>query len=191
VADEIDPAAPAEPPTEAAAVETSTTPVDLKKPSAPEAPDPEASAQADQDPAQDDQDPAQDDQGPEQADQDGAAPVPKRRSLVVAGWALLAVTLLAVTVGAIGFAMGRHGDDQTLRARPGDCFAGQSDSDLKRVSCTDRTVRWSVVGVVENKTEEQAKKDACDPWPQAEASYWESRNGSKGFVLCLVSTSDP
>jgi hypothetical protein len=43
--------------------------------------------------------------------------------------------------------------------------------------------------VVNDKTEADAKKTACGQWPDAEASYWESRNGKTGFVLCLASAA--
>jgi hypothetical protein len=60
---------------------------------------------------------------------------------------------------------------------------------MKRVKCGAADVRWTVVGVVDNKSEADAKTAACGQWPEAEASYWESKNGKTGFVLCLTSTS--
>src|SRR5262249_33605716 len=111
---------------------------------------------------------------------------PRRRSAVLAGWGALALVLLAVLVTVVAVVVNHHGPEQSLRANQGDCLSGQSDSDLKRVSCADAAVKWTVVSVVQNKTEDEAKQKACAPWPQAAASYWESRNGKTGFVLCLA-----
>jgi hypothetical protein len=81
------------------------------------------------------------------------------------------------------------GTEKSLRSKAGECLAGEREGDLERVSCTSSSARWTVVGVVENKTQEQAKIQACRAWPAAEASYWESHNGRTGFVLCLASTT--
>jgi hypothetical protein len=99
------------------------------------------------------------------------------------------VVLVAVILAGGYFATGNRGTGSSLRARPGDCFSGDSDSDLKRVPCDDHAVRWSVIGVVEHKTQQESKQNACEAWPNAEASYWESRNGKDGFVLCLGSVT--
>ncbi len=111
---------------------------------------------------------------------------PRRRSAVLAGWGALALVLLAILVTVVAVVVNHHGPEQSLRAEQGDCLSGESDSDLKRVSCADAAVKWTVVSVVQNKTEDEAKQKACAPWPQAAASYWESRNGKTGFVLCLA-----
>jgi hypothetical protein len=115
-----------------------------------------------------------------------AQPAARRRSLTVVGWAVLAAVLLSVALGAAGFAMGKRSADRTLRAKQGECLTGASDTDLRPVACTDAAAQWRVLGVVENKTQKEAKEQACQAWPQAEASYWESRNGKNGFVLCLA-----
>jgi hypothetical protein len=107
-----------------------------------------------------------------------------RHPLTVVGWVLLAAVLVAAAVAAVGLVIGR-GSEPSLRASPGDCFSGESDSDLKRVACDDPGVKWTVVGVVENKSKQESTQNACAAWPSAEASYWESRNGTSGFVLCL------
>jgi hypothetical protein len=83
--------------------------------------------------------------------------------------------------------MTSNGKEGSLRAKQGECLSGHSDNDLKRISCDSASARWSVVAVVENRTKEQAKQEACQAWPTAEASYWESRDGKTGFVLCLAS----
>jgi hypothetical protein len=111
---------------------------------------------------------------------------PGRSRAVLAGWGLLALVVVALAVTGIAIAFGHHGSDQSLRAKQGDCLSGESDTDLKRVSCGDAAVKWTVVGVVQDKTQNEAKQQACSPWPQSEASYWESRNGKTGFVLCLA-----
>jgi hypothetical protein len=110
----------------------------------------------------------------------------RKRPAVLAGWGLLALVLVALAVSGIALAVGHHGSDQSLSAKQGDCLSGESDTDLKRVSCGDTGVKWTVIGVVQNKTQDEAKQQACAPWPQSEASYWESRNGKTGFVLCLA-----
>jgi hypothetical protein len=127
---------------------------------------------------------------PEPAAATGDAATKKRRpAAVLAGWAVLGLVVLAIVSTVIAIAVGRGGSVKSLHAKPGDCLSGQSDSDLKRVSCTDSKVAWTVVGVVQNKTENEAKQQACAAWPQAEASYWESGNGKTGFVLCLATAA--
>ncbi|MCW2639426.1 MAG: hypothetical protein JWP76_1732 [Dactylosporangium sp.] len=113
----------------------------------------------------------------------------RRRVLLAVGWGVLAVMLVAVVLAGLDIAMGNGGSGQSLRARPGDCFSGNSDSDLKRVPCDDSAVKWTVIGVVEHKTQQESKQKACEAWPNAEASYWETRNGTDGFVLCLGSVA--
>jgi hypothetical protein len=62
---------------------------------------------------------------------------------------------------------------------------------MKRVKCDAAGVRWTVVGVVDGRTEAESKQSACAQWPEVKASYWESKNGKIGFVLCLASTAAP
>jgi hypothetical protein len=77
---------------------------------------------------------------------------------------------------------------RSLRSNQGDCLSGQSDDSLRKVSCASSSAQWTVVGVAENKTLDEAKAQACAPWPNAQASYWESSSGKTGFVLCLAAT---
>jgi hypothetical protein len=112
-----------------------------------------------------------------------------RRVLVAAGWSVLVLGLVAAVLAGVALVTGDHGDDRTLRAEPGECLSGDSDRDLRRVGCGDPGVRWTVVGVVEHRSKRQAEQDACRAWSDAEASYWESRNGTDGFVLCLRSVT--
>jgi hypothetical protein len=97
----------------------------------------------------------------------------------------VAVVLVAVVLAGIDIVTSNGGGGRSLRANPGDCFSRDSDRDLRRVRCDDPAVKWTVVGVVEHKTEQESKQNACQAWPNAEASYWETRNGTDGFVLCL------
>jgi hypothetical protein len=113
----------------------------------------------------------------------------RRRKAVLVGIGVLAVVLLAAIVVAVGSWVGHRGTDKSLQAKQGDCLSGQSDSDLKRTACGSPSAEWRVVGVVANKTREEAKQQACRDWPTSEASYWESRNGKTGFVLCLAATT--
>lgn len=98
-----------------------------------------------------------------------------------------AVAAIAVVAAGVAVATGDHAAGRSLRARLGDCFAGAGGTDLKRVQCDDRTARWTVLGVVEQVSETDARQQACAAWTGSEASYWESRNGVDGFVLCLRS----
>jgi hypothetical protein len=107
-----------------------------------------------------------------------------RRTLAVVGWVVVAAAVVAAVLAGVDMATGNH-SGTSLRAKPGDCLSGESDSDLTLVPCDHPDVRWTVVGVVENKTRQEATENACAAWPNAEASYWESRNGTSGFVLCL------
>jgi hypothetical protein len=113
--------------------------------------------------------------------------VPTRRTLRAVGWGVLAVMLVAAVLAGVAIATGDRAGGKSLRAKPGDCLAGDSDSDLKRVPCDDQAVKWTVLAVLEHKTQKEAKQEACGAWPDAEASYWESRNSADGFVLCLGS----
>jgi hypothetical protein len=108
-----------------------------------------------------------------------------RRAGIVAGWCVLAAGLVAAVLAAVALVAADRGDGRSLRAEPGECLSGDSDRDLRRVRCDDPAVRWTVVGVAEHKSKRQAGQDACRAWSDAEASYWESRNGTDGFVLCL------
>ncbi|GAA1816247.1 hypothetical protein HC028_10180 [Planosporangium flavigriseum] len=110
-----------------------------------------------------------------------------RRPLRAIGWGALAVMVVAAVLAGVHIAMNNRADETSLRAKPGDCFSGESDRDLRRVPCDDPAVRWMVLGVVQRSSEHAAKQQACAAWPNAEASYWESRNGTDGFVLCLGS----
>jgi hypothetical protein len=124
---------------------------------------------------------------------------PSRRSraftiTVVAGLVAVlvaAVVAIVVVIGGSGKGSTKNsrstGNENSLRAKQGECLAGASEKELKRVDCSNPDVVWTVVGVTDNKTEADAKKEACAQWPEAEASYWESRNGKTGFVLCLAS----
>jgi hypothetical protein len=116
------------------------------------------------------------------------APARRFRTLKFAAWGLVAAVIAALVIG--GIALASHGGgERSMRAKQGDCLSGEQEKDLKRVGCDDTRVRWTVVGVVTGRTEADAKKTACSAWPQAEASYWESRNGKTGFVLCLASAA--
>ncbi|MGC9666741.1 LppU/SCO3897 family protein [Planosporangium sp. 12N6] len=108
-----------------------------------------------------------------------------RRIFTTVAWSVLVALVAAAVWAGVDLATGRH-SDPSLRARAGDCLSGESDSDLKRVPCDAPDVRWTVVGVVEGKTRQEAGQNACAAWSNAEASYWESRNASTGFVLCLA-----
>jgi hypothetical protein len=96
--------------------------------------------------------------------------------------------LAAAVLAGVAIATSDRVGGKSLRAKPGDCLAGDSDSDLKPVPCDDPAVKWTVLAVLEHKTQKEAKQEACGAWPDAEASYWESRNSADGFVLCLGST---
>src|SRR6266536_731693 len=162
---------------------------------------------APEDAAPEDAEPPSDRQGPDAepktqvettAAETGAEPytvagTPTARSRVLA--LTVVAALVAVLVAAViaivdvvgGSDKGSGADDHSLRAKRGDCLLGESEKELKRVGCSNPDARWTVVGVTDNKTESDAKNQACAQWPEAEASYWESRNGKTGFVLCLAS----
>ncbi len=186
-------------PTEAAPTEAAPTEA------APEDAAPEDAAP--EDAAPEDAEPPSDRQGPDAepktqvettAAETGAEPytvagTPTARSRVLA--LTVVAALVAVLVAAViaivyvvgGSDKGSGADDHSLRAKRGDCLLGESEKELKRVGCSNPDARWTVVGVTDNKTESDAKNQACAQWPEAEASYWESRNGKTGFVLCLAS----
>lgn len=110
---------------------------------------------------------------------------PLRRTLVAIGWVAVAAGLVAGAVVAVDIVTGHHGDGRSLHAKSGDCLSGESDHDLRFVQCDDPAVKWIVVSVVERQSKQDSQQKSCRLWPEAQASYWESRNGSDGFVLCL------
>ncbi|NJC70247.1 hypothetical protein HC031_11070 [Planosporangium thailandense] len=108
-----------------------------------------------------------------------------RRTFAAVGWAVTAAVVIAAVVAAVAIVTGNHGGGRSLRAKAGDCLSGDSDHDLRFVQCDDPAVKWTVVSVVDGQSQRDSRQKSCQRWPEAQASYWESRNAQNGFVLCL------
>jgi hypothetical protein len=104
----------------------------------------------------------------------------KRRQLIA-----LAV-FLVVVVGFFGAAW-LFGRDNGDRAKVGDCVKQSGADSVKIVSCTSPDAAYRVVGRLDNQTQAAAEIDACDPFPGADAVFWEGKSGEPGLVLCLAS----
>ncbi|GAA0404277.1 hypothetical protein Acor_24250 [Acrocarpospora corrugata] len=107
---------------------------------------------------------------------------------------LIVKRVAAGVVGAILLAGGGYVYNQMTGApeiaKAGDCLAGASADDLKVVACTDPTATLTVAGRVEDKTQKEWEADQegamCSAFPSADQSFWEGKEDSTGYVLCLA-----
>lgn len=89
------------------------------------------------------------------------------------------------------------GRDTVVGAAVGECLAGDSvdnvqqaqNADLRVVDCTEADARYTVVGRIDGRTQEQVDDEVCQPYDQAELTYWDGRSGESGTVLCLEENS--
>jgi hypothetical protein len=103
------------------------------------------------------------------------------------------ITVVVLIAGAVGFFFLNR--DNAVNAKVGDCLPASaltetlSDaSDLKTVDCAGADAKYSVVGVVENKTSAQFQADdnLCQAFPTAESVLWLGETGKAGKVFCLA-----
>lgn len=101
---------------------------------------------------------------------------------------ILSVFLVAV-VAFYGFvyAATRHNPGT---AKVGDCVRQTGADAVQVVDCADSRAEFTVVGRVENKTEMEARLNACDPFADlgATQAFRSGRAGRTGCVLCLAKT---
>jgi hypothetical protein len=129
----------------------------------------------------------------------GRGPVPALLALISALLLLcLIIGGILVSRGSAGFSNGAgdngSGGSEITNATVGECLAGESagknfeeiqDAELRIVDCTDTEANLTVVGRIEGRSEEQADDEVCQPYDQAELTYWAGRSGESGTVLCL------
>jgi len=128
----------------------------------------------------------------------GRGPVPALLALISA------LLLVLVIIGGILVLRGSSpslagdgngsGGGEITNATVGECLAGESaeqdpeqiqDADLRVVDCTDTAASFTVVGRIEGRSQEQADDEVCQPYDQAELTYWNGRSGESGTVFCL------
>jgi hypothetical protein len=124
-----------------------------------------------------------------------AAPTEKARGNAFTRWfkrqstfgkiRLILLALVVVVGGPIAIIRAQSAPSA---ANVGDCMSGQTADALKKVSCTDSSAQWTVVGRLSGQTEDQfnAANDPCAAFPTSETAYWEGNKGATGFVLCLA-----
>lgn len=111
-------------------------------------------------------------------------PAPKKRGgsvrIVLGAVALVVVIVIAV----VGYFANKSDPDA---AKVGSCMQGQSENDLKTVSCA-KTYDWKVVGKINDRSQsefETAGDDNCKDYPTATAYFWKGEKNGNGYVLCL------
>ncbi len=127
----------------------------------------------------------QDQPVPQQPQQQPQPPKPpkskKRRQKIVLAVFLVLVVLFFVAVWVLT-------RDNGENAQVGNCVTESGSNYVKIVDCGDAKATLKVVGRVENKTESEARGNACDAFPDAEQVFWEGKSGQSGMVLCLAKT---
>jgi hypothetical protein len=108
----------------------------------------------------------------------------KKRQLVILG------VLALLLVGGFGISW-YLSLNNAGHAKVGDCMKRSGTNSVKIVGCSDKAAELKVVGRVEGKTQIEstiAVSSVCDPFRDkgAEQTYWEGKQGKKGFVLCLA-----
>ncbi len=70
-------------------------------------------------------------------------------------------------------------------AKVGDCLVQDGTDSVKAVKCDDPSAKYQVVRIFEDQKEPTDFTNPCNDIADADASYWEGKQGSTGRILCL------
>ncbi|MCP3798017.1 SurA N-terminal domain-containing protein [Allokutzneria sp. A3M-2-11 16] len=119
---------------------------------------------------------------PEPTEQQTEQPAKKKRSP-----AKLIIAIL-IPVAVIGFGAYSYFTSVGSTSKVGDCLSGNiNDADsIKKAECGSGA-SYKIVGRIEDKLQTEGGEGGaiCEPFPTAEALYWEGPKDGKGNFLCL------
>jgi hypothetical protein len=102
---------------------------------------------------------------------------------------IIALVVLLLVVGGIGIAAWSSAKSSPDAAGVNDCVSKTGDNSVKKVSCTDGSATYRVVGKVEHKTQvdfSMSSATICKPFTGAQTAYWRGEVGKAGYILCLA-----
>lgn len=100
------------------------------------------------------------------------------------------VVAIAVVVGATSCVLGfvrSVRDVERFHAEVGDCLAGETEADVRIVTCEDPAARRRVVDSTTRPSPitEDALNEACSGAPLADDVFWKTLQDGTVLILCL------
>ena len=112
----------------------------------------------------------------------GPAPAGSNKKGLAIGLLLrIGIPVALVLIGVIWALFQFHVED----AKVGDCLVQDGTDSVKAVKCDDPSAKYQVVQIFEDQKEPSDFTNPCNDIANADASYWEGKQGSTGRVLCL------
>ena len=112
----------------------------------------------------------------------GPAPTGSNKKGLAIGLLLrIGIPVALVLIGVIWALFQFHVED----AKVGDCLVQDGTDSVKAVKCDDPSAKYQVVQIFEDQKEPSDFTNPCNDIANADASYWEGKQGSTGRVLCL------
>lgn len=105
----------------------------------------------------------------------------KRRQKIVL---TIFLVVVAVLLALVWVATRSNGEN----AQVGNCVTESGENYVKIVDCGAAEATLKVVARVEDKTQSEARANACSAYPDADQVFWEGKEGQTGVVLCLAET---
>jgi hypothetical protein len=102
---------------------------------------------------------------------------------------IIALVVLLLVVAGVGIAAWSSSKSSPDAAGVNDCVSKSGSDSVKKVSCSDSSAAYRVVGKVEHKTQVDVSLSSatiCKPFPNAQSAYWRGEVGKSGYVLCLA-----
>ena len=102
---------------------------------------------------------------------------------------IIALVVLLLVVAGVGIGAWSSAKSSPDAAGVNDCVSKSGEDSVKKVSCTDGSAAYRVVGKVEHKTQADVSLSSatiCKPFPGAQSAYWRGEVGKPGYVLCLA-----
>jgi len=112
----------------------------------------------------------------------GPAPAGSNKKGLAIGLLLrIGIPVALVLIGVIWALFQFHVED----AKVGDCLVQDGTDSVKAVKCDDPSAKYQVVQIFEDQKEPSDFTNPCNDIANADASYWEGKQGSTGRILCL------